>query len=407
MTSVLDRPANKPDTPRRPVLPRTASFYLLASIIVTLLASSSAPTPLYAIYQRDWGFSAITTTVVFGVYAIAVLVALLTAGSLSDHIGRRPVLLVALVIQAATMWLFVTAEAVPQLLIARVVQGLATGAAIGAVGAGMLDIDRVKGTVANAVAPMTGTAIGGLLAGVFVQYLPAPSQLVFIVLSVAFVAQALGVLVMPETTMLRPGALASLRPVIALPSAARRPMLAATPVLVAAWALGGLYLSVGPALVRQTVHSGSILIGGIVVFVLAASASVAVLLARNVTATRMMAGGIILLIVGVGLSLVAIINATAGVFFVSLIIAGAGFGTALQGAIRTVLPAANEHERAGLLSLVYVVSYLSLGLPAVIAGGLVVYGGGLRATAVQYSLAVIVLAAVALATLGRSARSNA
>jgi MFS family permease len=282
-----------------------------------------------------------------------------------------------------------------------VVQGLATGAALGAVGAGLLDLDRVKGTVANAVAPMSGTAIGGLLAGFFVQYLPAPSQLIYIVLSVVFVAQAIGVVLMPETTSPRPGAVASLRPDLALPPAARRPMLAAAPVLVAAWALAGLYLSLGPALARQTVHSGSILIGGLVVFIMAGSAALTVLLTRNISARRMMAGGIATVLVGVGISVIAISTASGATFFASLVIAGAGFGPALQGAIRTVLPAANEHERAGLLSLVYVLSYLSLGLPAVIAGTLVVYGGGLRATAVQYSLAVIALAAVALATLRR------
>jgi MFS family permease len=380
---------------------------LLASIVVTLLASSSAPTPLYAIYQRDWGFSAITTTVIFGVYAIAVLAALLTVGSLSDHIGRRPVLLVALVVQAATMWVFATADAVPNLLAARVIQGLATGAALAAVGAGMLDIDRERGTVANAVAPMAGTAIGGLLAGIFVQYLPAPSRLVFIMLSVAFVVQAIGVLLMPETTTTRPGALASLRPAFALPPAARRPMLTATPVIVAAWGLAGLYLSVGPALARQTVHSGSILVGGVVVFIMAGAASVTVLVARKLAAVRMMTNGIVTLIVGVALSLIAIATETAGVFFVSLIIAGAGFGATLQGAIRNVLPAAEEHERAGLLSLVYVVSYLSLGLPAVIAGTLVVYGGGLRTTALQYGAAVIALALLALAALRRPAGNRA
>jgi len=257
------------------------------------------------------------------------------------------------------------------------------------------------------VAPMAGTAIGGLLAGIFVQYLPAPSRLVFIMLSVAFVVQAIGVLLMPETTTTRPGALASLRPAFALPPAARRPMLTATPVIVAAWGLAGLYLSVGPALARQTVHSGSILVGGVVVFIMAGAASVTVLVARKLAAVRMMTNGIVTLIVGVALSLIAIATETAGVFFVSLIIAGAGFGATLQGAIRNVLPAAEEHERAGLLSLVYVVSYLSLGLPAVIAGTLVVYGGGLRTTALQYGAAVIALALLALAALRRPAGNRA
>jgi len=106
--------------------------------------------------------------------------------------------------------------------------------------------------------------------------------------------------------------------------------------------------------------------------------------------------------VGVALTLVAFTLSSVVAFALSLVLAGAGFGTTLQGAIRTVLPAAGEHQRAGLLSLVYVVSYLGMGLPAVIAGFLVVYGGGLRATAVQYGLVVMALAAVALVGLKKT-----
>src|SRR6202161_2545533 len=90
------------------------ALYLLASLIVTLLAASAAPTPLYAIYQARWGFTPITTTIVVGVYAVAVLVSLLTLGKLSDHIGRRPVLLAAITVQAAALLVFTVASGVPE-----------------------------------------------------------------------------------------------------------------------------------------------------------------------------------------------------------------------------------------------------------------------------------------------------
>src|SRR6185369_7512629 len=128
------------------------AFYLQVSIAVSFLAGSSAPTPLYSTYQAHWGFSSIMVTVVFGVYALAVLAALLVFGSLSDYIGRRPILMATTVVQAGAMVIFATAHGLGALVAARVVQGLATGAAAGAVGAGMLDLDRAKGTVANAVA---------------------------------------------------------------------------------------------------------------------------------------------------------------------------------------------------------------------------------------------------------------
>lgn len=147
---------------------------------------------------------------VFGVYALAVLVSLLTLGKLSDHLGRRPVLLAALAVQAASQVVFTTADGVPALLTARVIQGLATGAALGAIGAGMLDIDRERGTYANAVSPGMGTAGGALVSALVVRYLPAPTHLIYFLLLGVFALQALGVALMRETVTPKPGALSSI-----------------------------------------------------------------------------------------------------------------------------------------------------------------------------------------------------
>ena len=167
-----------------------ASFYLLASITVSFLAGSAAPTPLYPLYQAMWGFSPVTLTVIFGVYALAVLAALLVAGRLSDHLGRRPVLIVAAVAQVVVMLMFATAASVTGLVVARVVQGITTGAAIGAVGAAMIDLDKYRGPIANAVVPPLGTALGCLIGGIFLQFLPGPTHLVFAVLAAVFVKLA-------------------------------------------------------------------------------------------------------------------------------------------------------------------------------------------------------------------------
>jgi MFS family permease len=387
-------------------VPAGVAFYLQASIVVSFLAASSAPTPLYAVYQSEWGFSPITTTVVFGVYALAVLAALLTAGSLSDHIGRRPVLLAAITMQAAAMVVFTTAGGVPQLMIGRVIQGLATGAAVGAVGAGMLDINRARGTLTNAVAPMLGTGSGGIVSGLLVQYLGAPTQLVYLALLGVFALQGGGVALMAETSSPKPGALASLRPQFGVPAAARRPLLLGAPVLVAVWALAGFYGSVGPSVVRVVVGSNSLVLGGLALFVLAGSGAVTVLVLRNALPRAVMLYGTSVLIIGVGLTLVAIDERSAALFFLGSAVAGSGFGGGFQGVIRTVLPLAAPDERSGLLSTVYVISYLAMGLPAVIGGYLVVHDGGLLSTARVYGVAVMALAAMALAGVLRPATAR-
>ncbi|MCL2555264.1 MAG: MFS transporter [Actinomycetia bacterium] len=387
----------------------TASLVVIASLLVTFLAASSAPTPLYAVYQQEWGFSPITTTVVFGVYAVAVLAALLVFGKVSDHIGRRPVLLAGLAGQIAAMAVFSTAGSVTALMAARVVQGIATGAAFGAMGAGLLDVDRNRGAVANSFAPPLGTASGALASGIVVQYLPAPTHLVYLLLVGVFVLQAVGVALLPETVSRKPGALASMAPEFRLPRAARRPIAIAAPVLFAVWALAGFYGSLGPAITRSLVHSNSVVYGGLSLFVLAGAAALSALVLRNAPTRTVMTSGIATLVAGVALTLLAIGSGSGGTlsdigFFAGSAIAGFGFGSGFQGGIRLVVPLVEPHERAGVLSLLYVVSYLGMGVPSVIGGVLVVHGGGLLDTVREYGAAVIVLAAAALAGLLLSGR---
>ncbi len=380
----------------------TPALVLLASLIVSLLASSSAPTPLYAVYQASWGFSPITTTVVFGVYAVSVLAALLTLGKVSDHIGRRPVLLTTLAVQVVAMLVFATADGVTALLVARVVQGIATGAALGAIGAAMLDVDPRRGTFANAVAPGMGTATGALVSALAVRYLPAPTHLIYLVLLAVFAVQTLGVALLRETVTRVPGALASLRPEIKLPRTVRGPMLAAAPVLLAVWALAALYGALGPALVSRLTGSKSVVLGGLGLFLLAGVAALAVVALRGVRPRTVMLIGIVALVTGVVVTLVALSAMSPALFFVGTVISGAGFGSGFQGGIRTVVPLAAAHERSGVLSLLYVVSYLGLGVPAVAAGFRIVYGAGLVGAAREYGVALIVLAAVALVGLSRN-----
>lgn len=377
-------------------LSRNAAFYLLASITVSFLAGSSAPTPLYALYQAEWGFSPIMVTVIFGIYAMAVLLALLFAGRLSDHVGRRPVLMTATAVQAATMVLFATASGVGELMLARVIQGLATGAAVGAVGAGMIDLYREKGATANAVAPAFGTATGGILAGLLVQYLPAPTHLVYAVLGAIFVLQGIGVAFMAETISPAPGALASLKPQFKLPAATRGPLLLALPVLVASWALAGFYGSLGPMLVRGMLGTGSAFLGGLALFVLAGSGGLAVLALQHREPRAMMTFGASMLATGVGIAIWALPQHSIAVFMLGTSIAGMGFGAGFQGAVRTIVPFAAPHERAGVLSIVFIVSYLSMGVPAIAAGALIARHGDILGTAQEFGVVVMALALAAV-----------
>ena len=373
----------------------------LASITVTFLAASAAPTPLYGTYQHRWGFSDLTTTTVFGVYAVVLLATLLVAGRLSDHLGRRPVLLAGVLGQILALAVFDSAHGVGWLYAGRIIQGLATGLSIGAIGAGMLDIHPVKGAVANATAPGLGTGSGALLSGFAVQWLPSPTHLVYLALIAMLVVQGLWVSGLPETSPRRPGALGSLVPQVRLPQSTRQAIVAAAPVLFAVWALAGFYGSLAPSLLDYLAHSTSVVLAGMGLGILALVAAATTYALRTTDARRVMLIGTTTLAAGVAATLVAVAAGSAAWLLVATAVAGVGFGAGFQGGIHLVAPLAGPNERAGVLSVLYIVSYLGLGVPAVVAGLVVVHGGGLLNTTYGYGAAVILLALTATANLVR------
>ena len=376
------------------------AFLLLASITVSFLAGSSTPTSLYPIYMAQWGLTPLTITIIFGIYAIAVLSALLVVGRLSDHVGRRPVLIVAALAQALAVGLLAVADGASALITGRVLQGFAAGAALAAVGAGMLDLDKTRGATANAVAPPFGTATGSLIGGLFVQYLPAPTHLVYGALGAVFLIQAVLLSYMRETLSVREGALRSLVPRVSIPVATRKPLLVAIPVLVAVWALAGFYGSLAPLLIKSVLGSHAPLLGGLSLFVLAASAGIAVLMLQAQVPARMLILGTGMLLLGVGIVMAALPAGNLGLFFVGTAVAGVGFGTGFQGSVRTVVAHAAPHERAGVLAVIFIVSYLAMGVPAVVAGAWVARHGDILGTSLVFGAVVIGLAGVALGVSG-------
>jgi MFS family permease len=292
--------------------------------------------------------------------------------------------------------IFIEASSVAALLGARVLQGLSTGSAVGALGAGMLDLDKAKGTLANAASPPIGTATGALGAGLLIAYLSDPTHLVYLVLLTVLLVQAIAVVLIAETSPRAPGALASLRPRVALPPKTRRPMLIAVPALVAGWALAGFYGSLGPTLIAHLTGSDSPALGGLSLFILTASAALAVPMLKGTSPRRVMLIGTVALLTGVAITLLALTISSEALFFTTTAIAGVGFGGCFQGAIRTIAPLAEPHERAGVLSSIYLASYVALGLPAILAGVLVADGNGIVATSRGYGATIMLLAAIAM-----------
>ena len=381
------------------MLSRPAAFGAVTAITVTFMAASSAPSPLYVVYQQDWGFSAATLTVVFAVYVLGLLGSILVVGALSDHIGRRPVLAAAIALEALSLVLFLVAGGVPVLLVARLAQGIATGAAITTLGATLVDLDPPRAGTVNGVATVGGLAVGAVGCGALVEYAPAPTQLVYALLLALMAAAALVVWRMPETSARRPGALGSLRPRLGLPARLRPDFLTILPTLVASWALGGLYLSLGPSVAVVLFGLHDHLVGGLVVTLLCGTGAVTAFALRNVAVARLLAAASALLAAGTLLTLGGVQVGSVGLAAAGTVVAGVGFGAAALGCFGTLARIAAPEERGELFAVAYTVSYLAFSIPAVAAGvasGLV----GLRPTAEVYGLAVVLLGVAALVAQG-------
>ncbi|VVQ28004.1 Multidrug resistance protein MdtL [Pseudomonas fluorescens] len=377
-----------------------SSLWFLAITLLSFLAASTAPTPLYHLYQEHLQFSAATLTLIFGVYAISLLAALLTVGSLSDYLGRKPVIFTAVMLNMLAMLLFINADSVAWLISARVLQGFATGMATAVLSAALLDTDRQQGPLVNSVAPLLGMASGAMGCGLLAEFAPLPLQLTYWALFALFVMQALYVWRLPESVSPQPGAWASLRPTLHVPIQARRALWLVLPINIAVWALGGFYASLAPSLVRTATGSTSNLIGGATVAVLTVTGALMIYTLRDRPADKVLRLGGSLLPVGVALILMAVHSASLTLFFVGTLVAGCGFGAGFLGALRSVVPLALPHERAGLMSAYYVLSYLAFCLPSLLAGNLT-RTFGLVATTDGYGAVLIALSAGALLALMR------
>ncbi|MGH2866167.1 MAG: MFS transporter [Solirubrobacteraceae bacterium] len=357
----------------RTLSPRSA-YALVAAVIGLALFASGTPSPLYGTYRELWRFSPLVLTLVYATYAFGVLAALLLAGRVSDEVGRRPVLLTALGTLIGTTILFMLADSVAWLFIARAVQGLATGLALGAASAALLDLhprrDPAGVGLTNGVVSAGGMGLGVLVSATVVELLPAPRVLPYVALFVLFSIAFVGALRMPEPvanrTRLR---LTPQRP--SVPPAVRRAFVLAALAVISSWSIAGLFLSLGPQLAGGLLHSTNALVANLSIFVLAASAAIAQLAFRRSAPWAGAAGGSVALAAGMLAIVLAASTDSSTLFLAGAVLAGAGFGVAFLGSLRALSAAIPPEHRGAVMSAFYIVAYASLSLPAILAGILV------------------------------------
>jgi MFS family permease len=377
---------------------RISGFGLAVTAAVVMMICASAPSPFYPVLQQRLGFSATTMTAIFAVYAVTLLLTLLVAGSISDHVGRRPVISVGFVVLAASMLTFWHADTVAVLIAARFVQGVAAGLLMSSLSAAVVDSEPAgrPGSAAtlNSISPLGGLAVGALAAGALLDGTSSASAIVFGGLTAVSALVAVAIWFVPETSPRHEGLLHSLIPRAGLPTAARVPFLRSAPALFAAWATGGLYLSLGAPLAGRELGAERHVEQGLVVAVLTGVGALTCYLARRRTPRELTIGGTTALATGTTLTLVALAAGSYWGFIAAAVVAGVGFGGSFMGIMRSITPLAAPHERGELFAAVFIVSYLAFGIPAVIAG-VASSHIGLAETTYVYGGVVVALSAIA------------
>jgi MFS family permease len=385
--------------------PTSTSFTALYATLtaITFSAASGAPTPIYRFYREALGLTPFMITLIFATYAFTMMAAFLTVARLSDYVGRRPMILLALGLNAVALILFFVAGSAGTLIVARAVQGVATGIALATLGALLADTAPQWAATLNSVTAFMGLALGALISGVFVTFAPWPTHLVYAVLLGVTLAEIGALAWVAETTARKAGAWSGVRPKLIVPKAASAAMARLFPLTLSAWALGGFYLSLIPSLVIEATGIRSPLVGAAVVTALMVSGGLSSLATRTLDAGKMVRASAALLAAGIVVTLFAIAAGSTAGIFLGTIVAGGGFGASYGASLRVLLPLAAAHERAGLLSAYFVESYLAFALAA-IAAGLAAPRFGLVTTALVYGSALALSALVTLALETRAAR---
>jgi MFS family permease len=300
MTALLERTSNT--AARRPFLSRGAGFAGISTAMVVILVAAGAPTPLLPIYQQQWGFQPWVLTLAFGVYAFSLLVSIVVIGSLSDHVGRKPMIIAALALDLVAMLMFLAAPSIGWVIAARIVQGVATGAASSSLSAAVVELapERFKklGAQMTSMAPLAGLAIGALFAGVLAEFATDAPFAVWLVLAVLMAALTVFALFTPETATRKPGALASLNPRISLPVQVRGLYWTAVPGIVGGFMTMTLFMGLVPALLVAVFDVHSPILGSLLAAVALGTATAGSALTSQVRPPRLRIAGISAMIAG-------------------------------------------------------------------------------------------------------------
>jgi MFS family permease len=379
--------------------PRRYGSALLTYAFAVIMLGTTLPTPMYALYGERMHFAVLTTTVIFATYAVGVLVALLLFGRWSDVLGRRPVLLAGAAFALISAVIFLFADDVALLLIARVLSGLSAGIFAGTATAAVVEAappaQRERAAVAATIANIGGLGAGPVLAGLLVEYAPYPLALSFVVHIVLVVLAVGAVLLAPETSS-RTGRLGVQR--LSVPAEVRPVFITAATAAFAGFAVTGLFTAVVPSFVSQVIGIDNHAIAGAAAGSVFAASAIAQLSARRMPPARAVAIGCAILVAGMVILAAALHFSSLTALIVAAVVAGVGQGISFSRGLAAIAERAPADRRAEVSSTYFVVAYVAIALP-VVGEGLAAQHWGLRTAGVSFAIAIGVLSVICLAMI--------
>jgi MFS family permease len=384
-------------------------FWLAGYVFAITIAFSAVPAPLYVLYQARDHFGPLLVTIIFAVYALGVAASLFGVGHVSDWLGRRRILLLAVATNMASGPLFLFWPAVPGLIIGRIVSGVSIGMLTATATAYLSELHtgarpgapRTRAEIMAAAASLGGLGLGPLVAGFLAQYAGAPLVLPYLVFE-ALMLVACGFLLITPETVRPPKERRRYRPQrVTVPAASRGTFFAAGAAVAVAFSLFGLFTSLTPGFLAGTLHDRSHALAGVSTFIVFGAAALAQIGTSRISLRRQLGLGLSLLTAGLILVTVAIWNPSLPLLLAGGALGGAGAGAVFKGGLSTVLEIAPEHARGEALAGMFLAAYLGLAVP-VIALGFATQALSARTALLGFSvLLAVVIAVVARRLLAR------
>jgi MFS family permease len=407
-----DQPHYWPHQPRDHQPRSRYGFWVVAYAFAVTMAFSAVPAPLYVLYQARDHFGSFLVTVIFVAYAAGVVVSLFLAGHLSDWFGRRPVLVIAVVINMASGAAFLLWPSLPGLIVGRLVSGISIGMLTATATAALSELHAsarpgarpARAQMVSAAANLGGLGLGPLLAGLLAQYAPAPLQLPYLVSEALMLLAVIALAAIPETAA-RPDPRPRYRPQRVSVPAAHRPLFFAAGLASAVdFALFGLFTSLAPGFLAGTLHDHSHALAGAVAFVVFGAAALAQIAASRMTLAQQLRFGLPAVAAGLVLVVVAVWLPSLPLLLAGGVLAGAGAGASFRGSIATVSSIAPPQARGEVLAGLFLAAYAGLAVP-VLGLGVATQLLSTRVAVLGFAAALIlVVAAVSRRLLGTGSR---